>query len=256
MEGERTKKQPIYGLPDIQLSYENISVIENMYRFEKELMSAVQQGDMKKVEELYASVPLEVMTSHLNKRLPQDPIRHGKNNAVILNTLLRVAAKKGGLPIVYLHTISEKFALITEGSTSKDYLRNVLPKEMALEYTNAVANFSILSYSEIIKDSIRYLASNITKDISLTELSTYLGVNSSYLSRIFKEETGMTLINYINHQRIELSKYLFETEMDNITEVAFKVGYHDSSYFAKTFKKLTGITPKEYIKNLQDRKEV
>ncbi len=256
MEGKGITKPPVYCLPDIQLTYEDISVIENMYRFEKEMMSAVQKGDIKKVEEIYDSVTMSERTSHMDQRLPQDPIRQGKNLAIILNTLLRIAAQKGGLPIAYLHTISEKFALIIEGATSREYLRNILPKEMALEYTSAVANFSTLTYSDIIKETIRYLTCNITKDISLTEMGSHLGVNPSYLSRIFKEETGMPLINYINHQRIELSKYYFETEMDNITEVAFRVGYNDSSYFAKTFKKLTGISPKEYIKNLQNRKEV
>ncbi len=256
MEGKETKKLPIYCLSDIQLAYENISVIESTYRFEKDMMSAVQQGDIKKVEELYDSVSIPEGSATTDQKFPQDPIRHDKNLAIIWNTLLRIAAQKGGLPIAYLHTISEKFALIIEGNTSMEYLRNILPKEMALEYTSAVANFSTVTHSDIIKDTIRYLTTNITKNISLTEIGIYLGVNPSYLSRIFKEETGMSLIKYINHQRIELSKYFFETEMDNITEVAFRVGYNDSSYFTKTFKKLTGISPKEYIKNLQGRKSI
>lgn len=256
MGDHQSKKSPVYSLPDIQLTLEKISVIENTYQFENEMMSAVSHGNTAKVAELYDNTLSSDTLKHLYQRMPQDPLRQCKNLAVINNTLLRSAAKKGGLSIAYLHTISEKFAYIIENATSIDYLTKVLPKEMGVEYANAVSMFSTLNYSDIIKETIRYLTANITKDISLTELGAHLGVNPSYLSRTFREDTGMPLINYINHQRIELSKYYFETELDNITEVAFKVGYNDSSYFAKTFKKITGITPKEYIRNLQNRNEV
>lgn len=254
MEDKSTSVRPVYALPGIQLSLENISEIENMYRLEKELMSAIQQGDAQKAEEVIVSINLSEASASLMQRLP-DQLRQSKNLAIVLNTLLRTAAKKGGLPVAYLHTISEKFALIIENSSSVEFINDQLSTAMVSEYANAVAMFSILNYSDLIKETIRYITSNITSDISLTTLGKQLNVNPSYLSRAFKEDTGMTLINYINHQRIELSKYYFETEMENITEVAFKVGYNDSGYFAKTFKKITGITPKSYINNLQNRRE-
>lgn len=254
MEDNQTVKRSVYMLPGVQLSLENISVIENMYRMEKELMSAVQQGDARRAEDLTVLINSSEAAKQLMKRLG-DPLRQSKNLAIVLNTLLRTAAKKGGLPVAYLHTISEKFALIIESSSSAEFINTQLNREMAAEYANAVAMFSILNYSDLIKETIRYITSNITSDISLTTLGKQLNVNPSYLSRTFKEDTGMPLINYINHQRIELSKYYFETEIYNITEVAYKVGYNDSSYFAKTFKKVTGITPKQYINNLQNRGE-
>jgi len=255
MEAQHVIKHSSYNLPGVQLSLEKMSMVENLYRIEKELMSAVQQGDAKKAEEVFLSMRSQHATAHLENRI-SDLLRQTKNLAIILNTLLRTAAKKGGLPITYLHMISEKYSLFIENAFSIDYIDNQLTREMTLEYANAVAMYSTLNYSELIKETIRYFTSHITSDISLTSLGSQLKVNPSYLSRIFKEETGMPLMTYINHQRIELSKYYFETETENITEVAYKVGYHDSSYFAKTFKKLTGISPKEYIKNLKDRREI
>ena len=63
----------------------------------------------------------------------------------ILPVILVKPALKGGLPTAYLHTIFKKFALIIEDSTSHEYLRNILTKEMALEYTSAVVNFTTLT---------------------------------------------------------------------------------------------------------------
>ncbi len=247
-----SKKAPIYSPFDLQLTLDNITIIEHAYKFEKEYMFAVQQGDVDKVSELFDEAYFNQPSAHLFKRLPQDPLRQMRNMLIVNNTLCRTAAKKGGLPVVYLHTVSEKFAHIIETVNSFEYAAD-LSKALAVEYARAVSMFSTLNYSDIIKEAVRYLTSNITKDISLTQLAAQLGVNPSYLSRTFREDTGMSLVDYINHQRIELSKYYFESASDHVTEVAFKSGYNDSSYFAKTFKKITGITPKEYIRNCKTR---
>ncbi|MGC6176860.1 helix-turn-helix transcriptional regulator [Lacrimispora sp. 38-1] len=246
-------KHNTFNLADIQLSTLNIATIENAYVTEKEMMLAVQSGNVNKLADLYENSHNHYSQDHLNhllKRIPQDPIRQLKNMMFVKNTLLRTAAMKGGLPVLYLHTISEKFAISIENSISFDFLFT-LSKKMETDYANAVATFSTLNYSNIVKEAICYITSNIARKICIVELGSQLGVNPSYLSRTFKENTGMSISNYINHQRIELSKFYFESGSDNVTEIAFQVGYNDSNYFSKIFKKTIGITPKEFIKNLK-----
>lgn len=246
--------KPLYQLPSVELSLDYIEKIERIYAFEEKVMLAVQHGDAKTLHELFEKTSIiKDMNAHLQFRLPDDLLRHQKNNHVILNSLLRAAAKKGGLSVIYLHTISEKFAIAIESTTSLEYLANYFGELMCIEYANAVALFSTKDYSPIIKEVIRYITSNITINISLSDLANRFHVNPSYLSSKFKEDTKMSLTTYINYQRVELSKYYFENNMENITEVAFKVGYNDSSYFTKIFKKITGILPKEYLKNLHTR---
>ena len=76
-------------------------------------------------------------------------------------------------------------------------------------------------------------------------------MNPSYLSRLFKEETGISLTEYINQQRIRAAKNYLQLDTTTITEVAFMVGYNDVNYFIKRFKKIVGLTPTQYRKNFQ-----
>lgn len=245
-------KYSVNNIINIDNAIQNASDIAKNYEIEEKLMLAVQLGDVNKAKSALSDLAMSRSAELIFKRFA-DPLRSYKNVMIILNTLLRTAAKKGGLPIIYLHSISEKYALIIENTHNIDFLRSMLSREMILDYTNAVAMFSTSQYSEIIKRVIEYISFHITTDINLKTISKYFNMNASYLSRKFKEETKMTISKYINYQRVELSKIYFENKEESITEVAHKVGYSDSSYFAKVFKKITGISPKEYIRNLRIR---
>ncbi|NLJ91357.1 MAG: helix-turn-helix domain-containing protein [Clostridiales bacterium] len=243
-------------LPNLKLNLENIESIEKIYEFEEKLMLSVQQGNVEEINKLMGNnLNFSTLTSHMEKRMPNDLLRFHKNNLIITNTLLRTAAKRGGLPVIYLHTISEKYALSIESAPTPEYLVKVLLPTMCREYAIAVDRFSSKAYSPLIKEVIRYITSNVTKDLCLTTLAGYFHVNPSFLSRKFKEETKMSFTHYTNHYRIELAKYFFEKDMHNITEVAYMVGYNDSSYFTKIFKKFTGLLPKDYIKTIVREKE-
>lgn len=89
-------------------------------------------------------------------------------------------------------------------------------------------------------------AEKFNSDFSLKRLSEALGYNSSYLSGIFKKQYGMTFQDYLIHTRIEQAKILLlSTELKNY-EVAESVGFTDVNYFGSRFKKLVGMSPKQY----------
>lgn len=70
--------------------------------------------------------------------------------------------------------------------------------------------------------------------------------NASYLSCLFKKKTGVNISRYVNQVRVEAAKELLDTTTKCITEICFEVGFNDSNYFAKVFKQITAMTPKEY----------
>ncbi|MCY6369521.1 response regulator transcription factor [Clostridium ganghwense] len=116
------------------------------------------------------------------------------------------------------------------------------------EYTNIKNNFNIKNNK--IKKAVEYINSNYDKDLSLTNIAEEIGLNKSYLSRRFKEEVGMPLMQYINKCRIKKAiKYLNNTELKNY-EIAELVGYQSVEYFNTTFKKITGKSPSEVKDNL------
>ncbi|WP_209856299.1 helix-turn-helix transcriptional regulator [Paenibacillus aceris] len=74
-------------------------------------------------------------------------------------------------------------------------------------------------------------------------------MSSSHLSKIFSQETGRAFIEYLTHYRIRKAMELFKTTSFKSFEIAFLVGYNDSHYFSALFKRITGMTTKEFRKN-------
>ena len=123
---------------------------------------------------------------------------------------------------------------------------NVLAQDMIRKYTLLVKEYSLGKYSLIIRKTIAHINHDLTQDLSLKAQANLLSVTPSYLSHLFKKETGMTLSNYVNQQRINHAKYLLTNTDLQIQQIAHDCGYIDICYFTKVFKKITGVTPSEY----------
>ena len=94
----------------------------------------------------------------------------------------------------------------------------------------------------------KYLREHYREDISLEQLADFLHFNPSYTSDLFKRIFGKPFVSYLTSMRVETAKVLLERGKFKTYEIAEHVGYQDEKYFFKTFKKVTGFTPKEYRK--------
>lgn len=91
-----------------------------------------------------------------------------------------------------------------------------------------------------------YIANNLERELSLTQLANLVYFNPSYLSRIFKNYTGVNLIRYITNMRIAKAKELLTNSNMKINSIAAAVGFDSQSYFNQAFRKSTGLSPSEY----------
>lgn len=85
-------------------------------------------------------------------------------------------------------------------------------------------------------------------NINLDNVGEHVGLSSSYLSSIFKKETGRSFIEYLAYTRIEKAKELLKEADLKIQDICLMVGYSDVKYFSKLFTKHTGLKPNEYRK--------
>ena len=106
----------------------------------------------------------------------------------------------------------------------------------------------------IIKSVMHYIIKNFQHKVSLAEIAEILHINSSYLSRIFKEETGETLIDYLTDVRLNMAKELLEKYDIGILSISKSVGYTEAFYFSRLFKKNFGMTPSDYRKHMNTTK--
>jgi len=91
-----------------------------------------------------------------------------------------------------------------------------------------------------------YIEEHLDEDLSLVRLSKRFHFNPSYLSRVFKQESGMNLSDFIEKARLRKAKELLAGESLRIHEIGAKVGYESPHSFTRFFKKATGTTPQEY----------
>lgn len=101
-------------------------------------------------------------------------------------------------------------------------------------------------FSYLIKETQKYIRDNFHKNISLQTIADHIHVNSSYLSRLYKKETGESIVDAINKYRIDHAKKLLKDPANKVFEVACAVGIEDPAYFTHVFTKYTGMSPKEY----------
>jgi YesN/AraC family two-component response regulator len=93
-----------------------------------------------------------------------------------------------------------------------------------------------------------YLETTYTEKITLDDLASRFYINKYYLTRIFKEQYGSTITNYILELRITRAKQLLRFSEMPIEEVGNAVGINDANYFARIFRKIEGTTPHNYRK--------
>lgn len=105
-----------------------------------------------------------------------------------------------------------------------------------------------------VEEAKSYIASHyMDSNLSLNEISDYIGITASYLSSLFVEVTGQYFSNYLNTFRIEQAKLLLQTTGRTITEVGYKCGFNSVQSFCRSFKKLENVTPNGYRESQKER---
>lgn len=231
-------------LPSLKEKPENpmlaIQILEERYEAERKLMQAVSQGQTHKVEQIINS-----MSGLVFEKRTENPVRNFKNYLIVTNTLLRKAAEYGAVHPFYIDGISTDFAIRIEKIRTLSEAADMM-SELMHKYCALVKKHSMKNYSLPVQKVLMVIDSDITADLSLHKLAEMFSINASYLSSLFKRETGKTLTEYVSQKRIEHAAYLLQTTNMQIQVVAQHCGIFDVNYFAKMFKKYMGKTPKEY----------
>lgn len=106
-----------------------------------------------------------------------------------------------------------------------------------------------------INEVIDFMKTRVCDSITIEELCSEFHVGKTTLSTTFKDSTSMSVMSYFNHLKIMQSMALLTQKEMNISEVALKLNFSSSQYFSKTFKKYTGVTPREFMKRYAESAE-
>lgn len=218
----------------------DIRAIEDRYAFENRLIEAVSKGNFRQAEQMmgrFSSLAFEARTP--------DQLRNIQNYCIIMNTLFRKAAEKGGVHPLFLDRTSSGIAknieLLHSVSAAGEFMTKILRT-----YCRLVQNHSYEGLSPLIRSVIMAIEQDLTQDLSLAALAAERNVSHAYLSARFKKETGKPLTAFVNDRRIEAAKQLLRNSSLQIQTIAQHCGILDLHYFCRIFKAATGKTPTEY----------
>lgn len=135
-----------------------------------------------------------------------------------------------------IKTYLEQFLiLLIRHEQSSKYLR-VFPSKESME-------------NHLVKEMIKYIDDNIYSEISVTQICQKLNYSRAYLSKIFKQETEYTIMEYIMMQKIKTAKKLIREKNMNFTQISDKLSFDNPHYFSRVFKRITNMTPSDYKKS-------
>ena len=215
---------------------------------ERELIGKVKIGDRTGAK--------EILNSILGTILFHNPGDLGVLKARLLELLsvLSRSAVEGGVDI---NVMLEK---------NLSYINKVMhindPEDLCAWISVALNEFIELVYSSQdakkttqIRPAINYIDANYDNPLTLTEIAKTSYLSVSRLAHIFKEQMGITIIDYLTSVRIDRAKQLLLTTNQNCTEICFQVGYNNQSYFTRIFKEFVGMTPRKFrAQNLRKEK--
>jgi two-component system response regulator YesN len=212
---------------------------------EKELENAIKERD----EQLLIYRLDHIFRELIDKRYPRSELQ------MIFTELINIITKTiRNNDINSLQIFSdevEPYSILSTYDTILDiykWFMNIFLKVIrcldSLDNKNKTKNYS--SYTE---KAIKYMRDNFSSKISLQDIANCLNINSSYLSRIFKDETGINIVSYLNNLRMQAAVKLIDRGELNLKGVAEKIGIHNYNHFINLFKAFYGITPMEYQKS-------
>ena len=227
------------------INRENL-ILHAPYEPEMDFYTAVKNGDIKKVKN-YLKNGLS-STPGLGL-LSENRIRNFKYHFIITAAMMSRYCIDAGLSHEQAYSLSDYYIQKVD---RLDTLAKIdrLHYDMVLSYTELMKNLKASSkYSKPVIRCIDHIYTHLHMRITLTELADRVSLSPSYLSRLFKKETGLSISEYISVQKIETAKNMLLYSDYSPSQISSVLGYPSQSYFTERFKKSTGATPLEYRKH-------
>ena len=172
-------------------------------------------------------------------------VSSGDIDAVRRNCEQKRFLEKDGVGVLSRNSITNlKYHFVI---TAALITRNCVERGMEMEKAFRLSDFYILKLdSKPITACLEYIYAHIKERITIEDLAAHTQLSTSYLSRLFKEEIGISVSDYIREKKVEKAQNLLKYCDFSLIEIANYLSFSSQSHFIQSFKKLVGMTPKKY----------
>lgn len=205
----------------------------------KQLLFAVSEGN-----EVLAVRLSDEMVSRGLLGLLENPVTEWQFYIVRLLTLMAVVIEKNGTGSAFLETQIQLCMKQVEKTKTLDECHRLF-----LEIVRSCVQINKepgKNYSPLVQRIREQVMTDLKQPLTLQYFSEQLNVNSSYLSNLFRQQTGVTITEYVTNKRITHAATLLNHTQQPIKSVAKQVGIPDVQYFSRLFKRRMGLTPTQY----------
>lgn len=210
---------------------------------EFEFYFAVKEGNTAKVEEFNITDFTEKIGLG---RLSENPLQNLKYHFTITAALIARYCIEGGMEHEAAYSLSDLYIYSADRAKTANQLSQ-LHREMSADYAQRM---KILRKNRIfsmpIVKCVDFIYNNLHRRLTVYELAENVGLSESYLSRLFKKETGQTVSDYISCKKIEAAKNMLKFSDYHPSQISSILAFPSQSYFIKVFRAKTGLTPKKY----------
>lgn len=214
------------------------------YELEKRLNRCLMEGDAEELQTVATEFSKYTASSLCNG----DSIRSLKNSLICSCALTTRILIKAGIDEEYAYFLSDLYINRIESLNDEKSLV-LIHGAMLLDYMDQINKELIMNqniHSELILNTVSYIDHHIYEQLSLVQVAEAFNTNSSYLSRLFKQEVGSSFTEYLHNCRIKKAQHLLHLTNMPIVDISEKLCYTSQSHFTSVFKRISGLTPKQY----------
>ena len=211
---------------------------------EMERYISVQQGDVEAVRESFKKVRKNFPEG--KGQLSDDPVRNIRYHMIVSVAIIARVCVEAGMGHDEAYTLGDIY--IRRADKCSDY-EGILDlfEQMRIDYAERMHQLKKNNVISIhIRKCIDYIYDHLHEDLSVNKLAEVVGLERTYLSKLFSKETGTTIKTFINSAKIDTAQNLLKYSEYPSSEISFALGFSSQSAFISVFKKYSGMTPKKY----------
>lgn len=218
-----------------------IHQVEQRYEASAALTEAVKQGNLSLAYSFiqrFQPGATDLIRSH-------NPLRNAQNLCIVLNTQLRHALEDCKIHPYLLDKVSGEIAIQIETlKTTEEAGR--FSSEIIRRYCTLALEKNYIHLNRLAREAVVYIKTHLSENVTVKDTAAALLVSPNYLSSVFRQELGMTFIDFLNRERITQAAALLRRTNMQIQHIASAVGYNNTSYFTRQFVRVFSDTPSQY----------
>ncbi len=213
-----------------------------VYMAERAMLQMVRFGELDYQKALGNSI---LLSNGVPVQSP-DPLRQGKISSEVFCSLVCRAAIEGGLSPDEAYELGNYYIQASESATTYDDLSaigGIMYDDFVRRVHKRRTNPKL---SHQVQKCCDYIEMNLEKKLQAADLAKLVGYSEYYITRRFREETGLGITDYVKYAKVERAKLLLAATDLPIPEIAEQLAFTTRSYFGQVFKQVAGMTPAEY----------